>query len=142
MLVLHLHQHQSSRNLHLQYLAKNQSTPCCQSLIRPGSYHPSVLEPQMALNLPLDECIDNTLVLVIKDTMKRKETTQRNSNKRSKAKEGKQQDHLKRTSLRPFRQGQRLDTSKTKHAQVKSTNHQSKAQKNAKSSPCAHARSP
>jgi hypothetical protein len=25
-LVLHLHQHQSSRNLHLQYLAKNQST--------------------------------------------------------------------------------------------------------------------
>jgi hypothetical protein len=32
-LVLLLHQHQSSRNLHMQYLAKNQSTQRCQSLI-------------------------------------------------------------------------------------------------------------
>jgi hypothetical protein len=30
---LHLHQHKSSHNLHLQYSAKSQSTPCCQSLI-------------------------------------------------------------------------------------------------------------
>jgi hypothetical protein len=36
---------QSSHNLHLQYLARNQSTPRCQSLITPGSDHPSVLEP-------------------------------------------------------------------------------------------------
>jgi hypothetical protein len=49
-LVLHLHKHQSSRNLHLQYLAKNQSTQCCQSLITPGSDHPLVLEPHMVLN--------------------------------------------------------------------------------------------
>jgi hypothetical protein len=60
-LVLHLHQHQLSRNLHLQYLAKNQSTQCCQSLITPGSDHTPVLEPHMVLtflpfllgNLPL-----------------------------------------------------------------------------------------
>jgi hypothetical protein len=39
---LHLHQHESSRNLHLQYLAKSQSTPHCQSLITPGSDHPPV----------------------------------------------------------------------------------------------------
>jgi hypothetical protein len=26
---LHMHQHKSSRNLHLQYMAKSQSTPCC-----------------------------------------------------------------------------------------------------------------
>jgi hypothetical protein len=52
--------HQSSRNLHLQYLAKNKSTQCCQSLITPGSDHPPVLEPHMVLNLPLDECTDNT----------------------------------------------------------------------------------
>jgi hypothetical protein len=32
-LALHLHQHKSSRNLHLQYSAKSQSTPRCQSLI-------------------------------------------------------------------------------------------------------------
>jgi hypothetical protein len=36
-LVLHLHQHHSSRNLHLQYLVKNQSTQRCQSLITQGS---------------------------------------------------------------------------------------------------------
>jgi hypothetical protein len=40
---LHLHQHKSSRNLHLQYLAKNQSTPRCQSLITTRSDHPPVL---------------------------------------------------------------------------------------------------
>jgi hypothetical protein len=51
-LVLHLHQHQSSRNLHLQYLAKNQSTQRCQSLITQGSNHPPVLEPHMVLIEP------------------------------------------------------------------------------------------
>jgi hypothetical protein len=49
-LVLHLHHHQSSRNLHLQYLAKNQSTQRCQSLITQGSDHPPVLEPHMVLS--------------------------------------------------------------------------------------------
>jgi hypothetical protein len=41
---LHLHQCKSSRNPHLQYSAKSQSTPCCQSLITPRSDHPPVLE--------------------------------------------------------------------------------------------------
>jgi hypothetical protein len=49
-LVLHLHQHKSSHNLHLQYLAKSQSTKHCQSLITPGSDHPPVLEPHMVLS--------------------------------------------------------------------------------------------
>jgi hypothetical protein len=49
-LVLHLHQHQSSRNLHLQYLAKSQSTQRCQSLITQGSDHPPVLEPHIVLS--------------------------------------------------------------------------------------------
>jgi hypothetical protein len=40
---LHLHQRKPSRNLHLQYLAKSQSTPCCQSLITARSDHPPVL---------------------------------------------------------------------------------------------------
>jgi hypothetical protein len=47
MLVLHLHQHQSSLNLHLQYLANSQSTQRCQSLITPRSDHPLFLEPHM-----------------------------------------------------------------------------------------------
>jgi hypothetical protein len=40
---LHLHQRKSSRNLHLQYSAKSQSTPRCQSLITTRSDHPPVL---------------------------------------------------------------------------------------------------
>jgi hypothetical protein len=40
---LHLHQHKSSRNLHLQYSAKSESTPRCQSLITARSDHPPVL---------------------------------------------------------------------------------------------------
>jgi hypothetical protein len=40
---LHLHQRKSSRNLHLQYSAKSQSTPRCQSLIIDRSDHPLVL---------------------------------------------------------------------------------------------------
>jgi hypothetical protein len=40
---LHLHQRKSSRNLHLQYPAKSQCTPRCQSLITARSNHPPVL---------------------------------------------------------------------------------------------------
>jgi hypothetical protein len=40
---LHLHQRKSSLNLHLQYLAKSQSTPRSQSLITARSDHPPVL---------------------------------------------------------------------------------------------------
>jgi hypothetical protein len=36
---------------HLQYLAKNQSTQRCQSLITQGSDHPPVLEPHMVLTI-------------------------------------------------------------------------------------------
>jgi hypothetical protein len=64
----------TNTNLHMQYLAKNQSTQRCQSLIIQGSDHPPVLEPHMVLNLPLDECIDNTHTKVIREKRKRKET--------------------------------------------------------------------
>jgi hypothetical protein len=40
---LHLHQRKSSRNLHVQYSTKSQSTPRCQSLITARSNHPLVL---------------------------------------------------------------------------------------------------
>jgi hypothetical protein len=40
---LHLHQRKSSRNMHLQYSTKSQSTPRCQSLITPRSDHPPVV---------------------------------------------------------------------------------------------------
>jgi hypothetical protein len=57
----------------------------------------------MALSLLLDECIDNTHVLVTKRNGKEKKTTKRTFNKRSKAKKGKEQDHLKKTRLGPIR---------------------------------------
>jgi hypothetical protein len=62
-LVLHLHQHQSSRNLHLHYLAKNQSTQRCQSLITEGSDHPPVLEPHMVLTTHFFFCCGATCFL-------------------------------------------------------------------------------
>jgi hypothetical protein len=43
-----------------------------------------------------------------------KKQIERNFNKLSNAEKGKEQDHLKKTSLGPLRQGQRLDTSETK----------------------------
>jgi hypothetical protein len=45
---------------------------------------------------------------------KEKKQIKRNFNKRSKAENDKEQDHLKKTSLGPLRQGQRLNTSETK----------------------------
>jgi hypothetical protein len=58
-------------------LAKNQSTQRCQSLITQGSEHPPVLEPHMVLNLPLDECIDNSHTKVTREKRKRKETNKK-----------------------------------------------------------------
>jgi hypothetical protein len=69
---------------------------------------------------------------------KRKETTKRKTpTSDPKPKKGKEQDHLKKTSLGHLRQGQRLNTSDTKHAQAKST-----TTKEYKSSPCTYANSP
>jgi hypothetical protein len=44
-----------------------------------------------------------------------------------KPKKGKEQDHLKKASLGPLRQGQWLDTSETKPCSSKEHNHQTKA---------------
>jgi ribosomal protein S27E len=48
-----------------------------------------------------------------------KKQINRNFNKRSKAEKGKEQDRLKKISLEPLRQGQRLDTSETKSCSSK-----------------------
>jgi hypothetical protein len=68
----------------------------------------------MVLNLPLDECIDNTQDLVTREKRKRKETNKKNLNKRSKPKERQRTRSLEEDSLEPPRQGQQLDTSETK----------------------------
>jgi hypothetical protein len=57
-------------------------------------------------------------------------------------KEGKEQDHLKKTSLGPLRQGQRLDTIETKVSSHKEQRPLKQSSKTTKSSPCIYASSP
>jgi hypothetical protein len=77
-----------------------------------------------ALNLPLDECIDNTHVLVTKEKRKREETTKRNSNKRLKAKaKAKSKITWRRQVLDPLGKGNGSTHPRQNHAQAKSTNH-------------------
>jgi hypothetical protein len=78
----------------------------------------------MVLNLPLDECIDNTHMKVTREKRKKKRKKKRNKQRETptsdrKPNKGKEQDHLKKTSLGPLRQGQRLDTSETKQSSSK-----------------------
>jgi hypothetical protein len=126
----------------LQYLAKSQSTQRFQSLITTGSDHPPVLKPHMVLNLPLDVCIDNAQDLVTKEKRKRKEINKKTSTSDRKPKKGKEQDHLKKTSLGPLRQGQRLDTSETKSCSSKERKSPNQSSNTTKSSPCTYASSP
>jgi hypothetical protein len=73
-LALHLHQRKSNRNLHLQYSAKSQSTPHCQSLITARSHHPSVLGRSGPQSPPY-ECIDTSSHF--REKRKRKETNEK-----------------------------------------------------------------
>jgi hypothetical protein len=141
-LVLHLHQHQSSRNLHLQYLAKIQSTQRCQSLITLGSDHPPVLEPHMVLNLPLMSALTTHMICNQREK-KGKETNKKKPQYAVESqRKAKEQDHLKNTSLGPLRQGQGLDTSETKPCSSKEHKPPIQSSNNTKSSPCTYASSP
>jgi hypothetical protein len=55
---------------------------------------------------------------------------------------GKKKDHLKKTSLGPFRQRQQLDTSETKLCSSKEHKPLNLSSKTTKTSPCTHASSP
>jgi hypothetical protein len=134
-LVLHLHQHQSSRNLHLHYLAKNQSTQRCQSLITQGSDHPPVLEPHMSSISPLMSALTTPT-----KSNKREKKRKRNEQKETPTSDrepnkGKEQDHLKKTSHGPLRQGQRLDTFETKQDSSKERKPPKQSSKNHKELP-------
>jgi hypothetical protein len=97
----------------------------------------------MVLNLPLDECIDNTHTKVTREKRKRKENKQEEtSTSDRKPNKGKEQDHLKKTSLGPIRQGQRVDTSETKHSSSKERKPPKQSSNTTKSSPCTYASSP
>jgi hypothetical protein len=68
----------------------------------------------MVLNLPLDECIDNTHTKLTREKRKKRNEQKETPTSDRKPNKGKEHDHLKMTSLGPLRQGQRLDTSETK----------------------------
>ena len=118
-LVLHLHQQQSSRNLHLQYLAKNQSTPHCQSLITPGSDHPPVLEPYRLSISPLMSTLTTHMIGNQREKEKEKKRTKKLKQAIQSRSKGKEKDRLKEESLGPLRQGQWLDTTETKRSSNK-----------------------
>jgi hypothetical protein len=90
----------------------------------------------MVLNLPLDECIDknHTEVTRVKRKKKRNEQKETPTSDR-KPNKGKEQDHLKRTSLEPLSQGQRLDTSETKQSSSKERKPPKQSSKNHKELP-------
>jgi hypothetical protein len=70
----------------------------------------------LVLNLLLVECIDNTHTKVTREKKKKRNETNKMKTPTNdrKPNKGKEQDHLKKTSLGPLRQGQRFDTSETK----------------------------
>jgi hypothetical protein len=141
-IVFHLHQHESSRNLHLQYLAKNQSTQHCQSLITPGSDHPPAPEPHMVLNLPLMSALTTPTNINTREKKKNRNKQKETPTSDRKPKKGTEKDHLKKTSPGPLSQGQWLDTSETKLCSSKEHKPLNQSLKTTKSSPCTHASSP
>jgi hypothetical protein len=74
---IHLHQRKSSRNQHLQYSAKSQSTPRCQSLITAKSNHPPVLGCSSPQSPPWWVHWQYTQVTNLDKREKRKETTEK-----------------------------------------------------------------
>jgi hypothetical protein len=97
----------------------------------------------MVLNLPLDECIDNTHTKVTREKRKNKRNEQKETpTSDRKPNKGKEQYHLKKTSLGPLRKGQRLDTSETKQSSSKERKPPNQSSNTTKSSPCTHASSP
>jgi hypothetical protein len=97
----------------------------------------------MVLNLPLDECIDNTHTKVTREKRKRKETNKKKLQQAIESqRKSEKQDHLKKTSLGPLRQGQRLNTSETKPCSRKERKPPSQNSNTTKSSPCTYASSP
>jgi hypothetical protein len=77
-----------------------------------------------------------------REKKKEKKRIKETSTSDRKPRKGKEQDHLKKTSLGSLRQGQQLDTSETKLCSRKEHNPPNQNSKTTKSSPCTHASSP
>jgi hypothetical protein len=89
----------------------------------------------MVLNLLLDECIDNTHTEVTREKKKKRNEQKETPTSDRKPNKSKEQDHLKKTSLGPLRQGKRLDTFKTKPSSNKEREPPNQSSNTKKSSP-------
>jgi hypothetical protein len=90
----------------------------------------------MVLNIPLVECIDITHTKVTREKRKRKRNEQKETpTSDRKPNKGKELYHLKKTSLGPLRQGQQLDTYKTKQSSNKERKPPKQSSKNHKELP-------
>jgi hypothetical protein len=114
---LHLHERKSSRNQHLQCLAKSQSTPCCQSLVTARSDHPQVLGRSGPQSPPWWVHWQHTQVTNSGERDKEKKR-KKNSSKWSKANQKLRNVHLSEKDLGPLRQWQRLDTTEIKCSKI------------------------
>jgi hypothetical protein len=96
----------------------------------------------MVLNLPLDECIDNTHTKVTREKRKRKETNKKKLQQviesQSKAKS---KITLRRQVSDPLGKGNGSTHPRQSKAQAKSTNHRNKARKPQRAPP-AHMQAP
>jgi hypothetical protein len=70
-----------------------------------------------------------------RETKKKRNEQKETPTSDQKPAKGKEQDHLKKTSLGPLRQGQRLDTSETKHSSSKERKPPNQSSKNHKELP-------
>jgi hypothetical protein len=68
----------------------------------------------MVLNLPLMSALTTPTQSNKREKKKKRNEQKETPTSDQKPNKGKEQDHLKKTSLGPLRQGQRLDTSETK----------------------------
>jgi hypothetical protein len=93
-----------------------------------GSDHPPVLEIHMVLNLPLDECIDNTQDLVTKEKRKKKKQLKETPTSDRKPKERQRARSLEEEQVSdPLGKGNGSTRPRQNHTQAKSTNHHCKA---------------
>jgi hypothetical protein len=96
----------------------------------------------MVLNLPLMSALTTPTYSNKREKKKKRNEQKETSTSDRKPKKGEEQDHLKKTCLGPFRQGNGSTHPRQNKAQAKSANHQTKARKTTNSSPCTHASSP
>jgi hypothetical protein len=96
----------------------------------------------MVLNLPVDECIDNTHTIVTREKRKRKETNKKKLQQAIESQtRAKSKITLRRQVSDPIGKGNGSTHPRQNKAQAKSANHQSKAQ-TPQRAPLAHMQPP